>query len=194
MTAEMDDAEHELASRARDGDRQAFTRLVRRYQDRVFRFILRMHGGRDEAMDLTQETFMKAYQALPSWRPEARFGTWLFQIARNATFDVLRRRQRVEFVSIETSLPGGEVLDPRDHAPLPEEELAGRQRVALLERCLDALPAEQREILLLRELEGMSYADIATTLNIQEGTVKSRLARARSAILAHYKHHSGEMP
>ncbi|MDO8925450.1 MAG: sigma-70 family RNA polymerase sigma factor [Sideroxyarcus sp.] len=188
----MDDEENELAVRAQAGDRQAFTLLVRRYQDRVFRFILRMNGARDEAMDLTQETFIKAFLALPGWRPDARFGTWLFQIARNATLDVLRRRQCVEFVPLDACLPEGGACDPRDGAPLPEEQLAGRQRIALLERALRELPVEQREILLLRELEGMSYTEIAATLDINEGTVKSRLARARVAVLAHYRHHAGE--
>lgn len=192
MTARMGDAENELAARAQAGDRQAFSLLVRSHQDRVFSFILRMHGGRDEAMDLTQETFLKAFLALPGWRPEARFGTWLFQIARNATLDVLRRRQRIEFVSLDESSPDGDAIDPRDGARLPEDQLADRQRIGLLERALRALPIEQREILLLREQEGMSYAEIAATLGIEAGTVKSRLARARVAALAHYRHHNGE--
>lgn len=193
MTTRTDDAEDErLAAQAQTGDRQAFTLLVRRYQERVFRFILRMSGVRDEAMDLTQETFMKAYQALPAWRPEARFGTWLFQIARNVTLDLLRRRRTVEFIPLDTGLPDGAALDPQDAAPLPEEQLADKQRIQLLERALCELPVEQREILLLRELESMSYADIAATLNIEAGTVKSRLARARVAVLAHYRHHAGE--
>lgn len=194
MTAGMDNAENELAASAQAGNRQAFTELVRRYQDRVFRFILRMSGTRDEAMDLTQETFMKAYLALPGWRPEARFGTWLFQIARNATLDVLRRRQCVEFVPLDAELCAETAIEPRDAAPLPEEQLSDRQRIGLLERALRELPAEQREILLLRELEDMSYAEIAATLGINEGTVKSRLARARIAALAHYRHHAGESP
>ncbi|MCF8200117.1 MAG: sigma-70 family RNA polymerase sigma factor [Sulfuritalea sp.] len=192
MIGRMEDEENGLASRAQAGDRQAFAQLVRRFQDRVFGFILRMNNSRDEAMDLTQETFMKAYQALPTWRPDARFSTWLFQIARNATLDILRRRQLVEFVPLDAGQPEGEALDPPDDAPLPEEHLSGRQRIALLEQSLHELPVEQREILLLRELENMSYADIAVTLNIEAGTVKSRLARARTAVLAKFQHHAGE--
>ncbi len=192
MTAEIDDGEDkQLAARARLGERLAFERLVRRHQDRVFRFILRMIGNRDEAMDLTQETFLKAYRALPGWRPEARFSTWLFQIARNVALDALRRRRHTEFVSL-TAGPDEEPIEPCDTAPLPEERLADKQRIGLLECALRDLPVEQREILLLRELEDMSYADIAATLNIESGTVKSRLARARVAVLAHYRHHAGE--
>jgi len=189
--AGMDDADEALAQRARAGDRQAFARLVRRHQERVFGFLLRMLGARDEAMDLTQDAFLKAWNALPGWKPEARFTTWLFQIARNTALDLLRRRQRIEFVPLDDETADGET---RDAAPLPEERLADRQRIELLERALDALPAEQREILLLRELENMSYAEIAATLDINEGTVKSRLARARVAALAHYRHHAGENP
>ncbi|MDP1735726.1 MAG: sigma-70 family RNA polymerase sigma factor [Sulfuritalea sp.] len=187
-----DEAESELIARAQKGDHRAFTALVRSYQDRVFRFILRLIGARDEAMDLTQETFMKAHQALPGWRPEAQFRTWLFRIAHNAALDVLRRRKHVEFVSID-DLPGGDeghaLPDP---ARRPDELLADRQSIELLERTLRDLPAEHREILLLRELEEMSYTEIAATLGIAEGTVKSRIARARSAALAGYQRHTGE--
>jgi len=191
MTTEIYDGEDEqLAARARMGERPAFEQLVRRHQDRAFRFILRMIGSRDEAMDLTQETFLKAYRALPDWRPEARFSTWLFQIARNAALDALRRRRHTEFVSL-TAGPDEDSIEPCDTAPLPEERLADKQRIGLLERALRDLPVEQREILLLRELENMSYADIAETLAIEAGTVKSRLARARVAVLAHYRYHSG---
>lgn len=190
----MDDDDKELAARARNGDRQAFTDLVRRHQERVFGFLLRLLGARDEAMDLTQDTFLKAWHALPGWQPDARLTTWLFQIARNGAIDLLRRRRSVEFVSLDTDDPQGEGFDPPDVAPLPEERLADRQRIGLLERALRALPAGQREILLLREIEDMSYAEIATTLGLNEGTVKSRLARARIAVLAHYRHHAGERP
>jgi len=187
-----DDAESGLIACAQAGEHRAFAMLVRQYQDRVFRFILRLVGARDEAMDLTQETFMKAHQALPGWRPEAQFRTWLFSIAHNASLDLLRRRQRVEFVSF-SDLPAGE----EDHAlpdpaRQPDERLADRQSIELLERTLRELPAEHREILLLREVEDMSYAEIAATLGIAEGTVKSRIARARSATIAGYQRHSGD--
>ncbi|HQY29402.1 MAG TPA: sigma-70 family RNA polymerase sigma factor [Burkholderiaceae bacterium] len=166
-----------LVERARDGDQRAFAELVRRHQDRVFRFVLRMTGSRDEAMDLTQDTFMKAWQALPRWQPQAQFRTWLFQIARNGALDLLRRRGRVEFVPLDEgpAVPA--------HAPAPDERLEIRQRYDLLDAALRSLPAEHREILLLREVEELSYAEIGTALEIHEGTVKSRLARARVALL-----------
>lgn len=91
-------------ARAQAGDMAAFAALVRRHQERVFRFVLRMLDARDEATDLTQDVFVKAWQALPDWRPEASFSTWLLQIARNAALDQLRRRQLVQFAPLEDGM------------------------------------------------------------------------------------------
>ena len=172
-------------ARARAGDTVAFAALVRRHQDRVFGFILRMLDARDEAMELTQDVFVKAWQALPGWRPEARFSTWLLQIARNAALDQLRRRRVVQFAPLDDG------MDVADTAPGPEARYASRQRQALLENALQQIAAEHREILLLREIEDLSYAELAAVLGIAEGTVKSRLARARAALLQHFRPHAG---
>ena len=172
-------------ARARAGDTAAFAALVRRHQDRVFGFILRMLDARDEAMELTQDVFVKAWQALPGWRPEARFSTWLLQIARNAALDQLRRRRVVQFAPLDDG------IDVADTAPGPEARYASRQRQALLEHSLQQIAAEHREILLLREIEDLSYGELAAVLGIAEGTVKSRLARARAALLQHFRPHAG---
>lgn len=176
----MNNTENDLIQQAATGNRQAFGTLVRRHQARVFQFIRRLHGCAAEAEDLTQETFIKAYQALPRWRPEARFHTWLLQIARNATLDALRQRRRRP----------GDTLDEHAHladpGPSPLQQLESGRRLALLEQLLARLPLEQREILLLREVEGLSYTELATALDINAGTVKSRLARAREAMLISY--------
>ncbi len=177
-----------LAARARDGDSQAFVELVARHQDRVFRFVLRMTGSRDEAMDLAQETFMKAWQAMPRWRPDARFGTWLLQIARNGALDALRRRTVVEFMPLDEDAV---VVDP---TPTPEAQLHTRQRFGLLDTALRHIAVEHREVLLLREVEELSYAEIAAALDLAEGTVKSRIARARAALVEQYRQLSGEQP
>ena len=172
-------------ARARAGDTAAFAALVRRHQDRVFGFILRMLDARDEAMELTQDVFVKAWQALPRWRPDARFSTWLLQIARNAALDQLRRRRLIQFAPLDDG------MDVADTAPGPEARYASRQRQALLENALQQIAAEHREILLLREIEDLSYAELAAVLGIAEGTVKSRLARARAALLEHFRPHAG---
>ncbi|HPO18967.1 MAG TPA: sigma-70 family RNA polymerase sigma factor [Rubrivivax sp.] len=175
-----------LVQRSRDGDPRAFGELVRRHQDGVFRFVLRMTGSRDEAMDLTQDTFIKAWQALPRWEPQAQFRTWLFQIARNAALDLLRRREALRFVPLED---GAGFIAPQ---PGPDEQFAQRQRLGLLDAALRQLPPEQREVLLLREIEQLSYAQIAAVLQVQEGTVKSRIARARAALLDRFERATGE--
>lgn len=175
-----------LVQRSRDGDPRAFGELVRRHQDGVFRFVLRMTGSRDEAMDLTQDTFIKAWQALPRWEPQAQFRTWLFQIARNAALDLLRRREALRFVPLED---GVGFIAPQ---PGPDEQFAQRQRLGLLDAALRQLPPEQREVLLLREIEQLSYAQIAAVLQVQEGTVKSRIARARAALLDRFERATGE--
>ena len=172
-------------ARARAGDTAAFAALVRRHQDRVFGFILRMLDARDEAMELTQDVFVKAWQALPGWRPEARFSTWLLQIARNAALDQLRRRRVVQFAPLDDG------MDVADTAPGPEARYASRQRQALLENALQQIAAEHREILLLREIEDLSYGELAAVLGIAEGTVKSRLARARAVLLEHFRPSAG---
>ena len=177
-----------LAAQASAGDRRAFGDLVRRHQDGVFRFVFRMVGSRDQAMDLTQDSFLKAWQALPGWRPEARFRTWLLQIARNASLDVLRRRPLADFVPIDEAfeLPGP--------GPSPESQAAAKQDLRLLDAALRRLQTDHREVLLLRELEGLSYEEIAAVLDVAEGTVKSRLGRARAALLQAWKGRHGGHP
>lgn len=173
--------DHQCVTRAQGGEAKAFSELVARYQDRIHRFLVRLTCSRDDALELTQETFLRAYQGLPRWRPDARFSTWLFQIARNQAFDLLRRNKRVEFVPLEddhlAAAPG----------PGPDAALETAQRLRLLEASLARLPIEHREILLLREIEDMPYEDISAVLGLNMGTVKSRIARARAALL-------GKMP
>ena len=163
--------------RAQAGDRKAFSELVRRYQDRVYRHLLRMLGLHDDALELTQDAFVKAWQALPQWQPEAQFRTWLIRIANNTALDALRRRKLVEFVPLEDS------FDAPDSGPDPERQAQATQEVRQLEASLKRLAPEHREILLLREVEEMSYEEIGRVLSLSEGTVKSRLARARTALI-----------
>lgn len=170
-------SDDECARRARDGDRAAFAELVRRHQDAVYRFVLRMVGSRDEALDLAQDAFVRAWQALPQWQPEAQFRTWLFRIASNAAVDTLRRRRVVAFEPLDES------YEAAASEPDPEKQLELKQRIAALEASLAKLSREHREILLLREVEAMSYDEIGAVLGLSEGTVKSRLARARVALL-----------
>ena len=170
--------EAELVALAQKGDQAAYGALVRSHQDRIYRHLLNLTGSREDALELAQEVFIKAWQALPTWRPDAQFHTWVYRIASNAALDVLRRRKVVQFVALEDD------YDAPSQQPGPEAQLQGRQRLRNLDAALARLPAEQREIILLREVEGLSYDELAAALAIDEGTVKSRLARARVALAA----------
>lgn len=172
-----DPSDHEWAARARAGDQDAFAALVRRHQDAVYRFVLRMVGTRDEALDLTQDAFVRVWEALPQWQPEAQFRTWLFRIASNAALDALRRRRVVAFEPLD------DTFEVAADEPDPAQRMELKQRVAALEASLVKLSPEHREILLLREVENMSYDEIGAVLALSEGTVKSRLARARAALV-----------
>ena len=173
----LDGPDEDWVRRAQAGDRKAFYELVRRHQVPVYRYLLRMLGSHDDAMELTQEAFIKAWQALPQWRPEAQFRTWLFRIANNMALDALRHRKLIEFVPLEDSFdaPGSE--------PDPEYQAQVTQEVRQLDASLKKLMPEHRQILLLREVEEMSYEEIGCVLSLNEGTVKSRLARARAALI-----------
>ena len=151
------------------------------HQDRIYRHLLNLTGSREDALELAQDVFIKAWEALPAWRPDAQFHTWIYRIASNVALDVLRRRKVVQFVPLEDEYDA-----PADQ-PGPEAQLQGKQRLRSLDAALARLPAEQREIVLLREVEGLSYDELAAALGIDEGTVKSRLARARVALAAIYE-------
>lgn len=171
--------ESDCIARAQRGEVAAFSELVARYQDRIYRFLVRMTRSQEDARELTQETFLSAFQAIARWRPDARLSTWLFHIARNQALDRLRRAQRVEFVMLDEA----QIEHIPAATPTPEAALQARQRIEALEGALARLSVEHREILLLRDIEEMPYEDIAEVLGISLGTVKSRIARARAGLL-----------
>jgi RNA polymerase sigma-70 factor, ECF subfamily len=178
--ADSERPDHEWVRLAQAGDRVAYGALVRRHQDRIYRHLLHLTGSREEALELAQEVFIKAWQALPEWRPDAQFHTWIYRIASNLALDVLRRRKVVQFVAMEDD------FDASSDAAGPETQLQARQSLRTLDAALARLAPEQREIILLREVEDLSYDELAATLGIDQGTVKSRLARARAALAALY--------
>lgn len=176
--AVAEDDERPLIASAARGEVRAFEALYRRHAARVHGVIARLVGGdRARAEDLTQEAFVRAWQALAQWEPGAQFRTWLFRIAANAALDVLRRRKTVEFVPLD------DTFEAADTAAGPERLAQGAQEVRRLEEALARLTPEHREVLLLREIEDMSYEEIGRVLALTEGTVKSRLARARAALI-----------
>jgi len=176
-------SEQELVRRAKAGGQDAFEQLVLDAQDRVYALALRMTGDREEAADLAQEAFLKAWQGLPSFLGDSSFSTWLYRLTANVCIDHLRRRKRR--AGVEAAVPLEDALsrrEPDDPAQDPQRLLERAELGRAVSRGLDALPGHHREILVLRELCALSYQEISDKLGLDLGTVKSRIARARLAL------------
>ena len=166
------------------GDNNAFGALVERYQNRVYNLALRMCGNRDDAFDLSQEAFFRAWRSLEGFQFESAFSTWLFRLTANVCLDWLRARKRRPTVSLTTVDDEEETveLELPDPAKGPEALLLAAEDRAALARAMNQLPVEYRQILTMRAINDLSYTEIAEILQIKEGTVKSRLSRARLAL------------
>jgi RNA polymerase sigma-70 factor (ECF subfamily) len=175
-----------LVERARAGERAAFDQLVSRYQRRLMRLLTRLLNDPAEAEDVVQETFIKAYRALRHFRGDAAFYTWLYRIAINTAKNALLNRKRhVASQRVEPSLsrPEGSNEDERlRDINTPESMLASKQIAQTVNAAMDALPIDLRTAIALREIEGLSYEEIAQIMACPIGTVRSRIFRAREAI------------
>lgn len=169
-----------------DGDINAYELLVKEYEKNVYNLALRMVGNSEDAADMSQEAFIKAYNSLTSFRGDSKFSVWLYRIVSNVCLDYLRSRGRRQTVSLSTENDDGEdvEIDIADETQSPERLLDRRLTRDAVRRGLAALPPEHRQILLLREIQGLSYDEIADVLGIEAGTVKSRIFRARKKLCA----------
>ncbi|MHB8420429.1 MAG: RNA polymerase sigma factor [Myxococcales bacterium] len=185
MSQGSDDSK--LLSRARSGDGDAYRLLVERYERRVFHLAYSLVKSREDAADIAQDAFVKAYQSLANFKGEATFYTWLYRITNNLAIDLLRRRRPGEsFDSDEAAQedpadvqPGTGVLGSR-LGTNPQRSALRRELAEKMEEALEQLPEKHRAILLLREVAGLSYEELSETLGIPKGTVMSRLFHARS--------------
>ena len=173
----MDD--RELVGRARRGDREAFTQLIVQYQVPLYNMALRMVGGREDAADITQEAFMRAWEKIRTLR-EAPFKSWLFQIAANLCYDHFRRARR--YGDMPEDDQSGKVVGLGVATPDPQERAEANERNRLVRESIAALDHDMRMAIVLRDVNGLSYEEIAGVLRVPLGTVKSRIARARSAV------------
>ena len=167
--------ETELITRAQRGERNAFSELVRRHAQGVFNVVYRMCGDTLIAEDAAQETFIRAWQNLPSYRPQTPLRNWLYRIAFNAGMDIVRKEKRILPNDIED-------LNLTDEAPGPELLVSQQERATLVQRAVLSLPDASLAVLVLREYEEMSYHEIADALGIPVGTVMSRLNYARKLL------------
>lgn len=196
------ETEAELVQRAAAGDQRAFEWLVIKYQRRIMRLIGRLVRDVDLVEDIAQETFIRAWRALPKFRGEAQFYTWLYRIAVNTAKKALLELKRDPIVTeaARRSSDDDDETSRRDNELIsestPETELAAREIAAAVNTAMEALPEDLRQAITLREIEGLSYEEIAETMNCPIGTVRSRIFRAREAISAKVKpllsHQSGK--
>jgi RNA polymerase sigma-70 factor (ECF subfamily) len=175
--------DEQLVARVLSGEEHLFEALVRRYQTRILAHVARMVGSREDALDLSQEIFLKVFGALDRFNPEFRFSTWLFRIAGNAAIDHLRKR-KPRTVPLETTDSEGR-LSSSEYKSLdldPFGTLRNTQRGDAIARAIADLPAEFRELIALRHFTGLSYEEIAEVKNMPLGTVKNKLFRARAVL------------
>lgn len=179
--------EQELVALAKQGDQDAFAQLVQANQNKIYSLALRMTGNPEDGADLAQEAFLKAWRSLSAFQEESSFSTWLYRLTSNLCIDFLRKEKRRKAAVTTVSLDGDDEDDAPpvevpDHRFTPETEVERRELRAAMSRALHSLSDEHRRILILREVEGLSYTEIAAVLELEEGTVKSRIARARISL------------
>ncbi len=166
-----------------DGNTNAFEDLVLEYQKQVYHIALKMTGNEEDAFDLSQEAFLKAFRALPTFRGEAGFGSWLYRMTANLCIDFLRRRKRRgagQIISLDEEEEERRPLELPDLRYEPQSALEKKELREKVQTGLRRLPHEQQLILVLRDVEGFSYQEISDALKIELGTVKSRIYRARA--------------
>jgi RNA polymerase sigma-70 factor, ECF subfamily len=189
-------SDQEIVALAREGREAAYRELIRRYERPVFSLVLRMVRDRQLAEDLSQETFIKALNAISSYRSEYKFSSWIFKIANNAAIDHLRRRE-LDTLSLDgaphAATPDeieATALQVGDKSETPLEELEARELGTAIEKAIGRLRPEYRACILLRHVEGLAYEEIAQSLDLPLGTVKTYIHRARHELrdmLAHLK-------
>jgi RNA polymerase sigma-70 factor (ECF subfamily) len=171
----MNESDDDLIARVKGGDIAAFEGIVKRYQDRIYNICVYMLKDRQKAQEAAQDVFVKAYGNLKDYQPRASLYTWLYRIAINTSIDYLRKFPPVPMDhGVLADLPCGD--------PSPERCLETRETTTLVQNALQKLPTELKTAIVLREIEGLAYEEIAAVLHVSVGTVKSRISRAREAL------------
>jgi RNA polymerase sigma-70 factor (ECF subfamily) len=184
------DIDQQLVERVQRGDKAAFDLLVAKYQRKIFRLLSRLIRDQGEIEDIAQEAFIKAYRALPNFRGDSAFYTWLYRIAINTAKNHLVSQGRRAPTTTEADVEEAETFDDGDHLRdlnTPESMLLTKQVGEAVNRAIDELPEDLRTAIVLREIEGLSYEEIAESMSCPIGTVRSRIFRAREAIAQELK-------
>ncbi len=177
--------EHDIIERCKAGDTAAFDELVRRFEKRVFNCALRITGNYNDASDVAQEAFIRAFHSIQTFRGDAKFATWIYRIVTNVYLDERKRSKAHRTISLDDAIELDENSVTRqieDAGPTPDEIVQSKERLRVLQRAISALPDYQRIIVTLYHTQHRTYEEIADILNLPIGTVKSRLNRARLAL------------
>ena len=191
-----DVSENTLVEKAVQGDEMAFATLVEQYSSRIYSVCFSFLSNRQDAEDCAQETFIKAYRALDKFNYKASFYTWIYRIAVNSCHDYRRKHYKTTVVSLNQDLETEDssvTMQIADDKPLPDEIAESHEMKAMVQQEIEQLPDYLAQILILRDIESLSYQELADILNLNIGTVKSRLARARKQLMEQLKEREQKM-
>lgn len=193
----MEDQELQLVERAKNGDREAFKELVEAYQRKVYGICIGMLKNPDDSMDVTQEVFIKVYRYLENFNQQSSFYTWIYRITVNKCIDFIRKKKRQREVDYDETVPQSSDSEEGEWTPSrlglnPDRVYARKELRGKMLEALESLGEKHRTILILREVEGLSYEEIADVLQVSKGTVMSRLYHARRYFQDAVKEYVGE--
>ncbi len=166
----------EFVLKIKKGDKHAFEKLCNDYQQKIYSLAFGLCGNREDALDITQEVFVKIYRGISNFNGDSSLSTWIYRIAKNASYDFLRKSKRNMEEEIPENFHSDEVLTP-------EEAVLNSEKIEFIRHCIEQIPVKYKTPLLLREYQNLQYSEIAEILDISEGTVKSRIFRAREYLL-----------
>lgn len=181
----MNYCEKELIGKAKQGDVEAFEKLIEGCQKKVFNIAFRMLGNFDDASELSQEVFLKAYKSIKNFKGDTLFNTWIYKVTTNACLDEIRKRKNKKVVSLDEDIEiGGNEMKRqiKDDSPGPELTAEDNELKRAVKDSINMLSEEYRTVIVLRDIQGFSYEEISGIIKCPEGTVKSRINRARQAL------------
>jgi len=172
--------ENKLIERASGGDPSAFNRLMEVHERRMYAVALRMCGNREDAQDCLQEAMLRIYRSISGFKGQSSFGTWVYRITMNTCLDELRRKKNKQNTSLDGLLDTG--WSPQDESASPEKHAVQSETRRVLHQAIQDLPEDMRSAIVLRDIHGLSYEEIAQALDINVGTIKSRISRGRDKL------------
>lgn len=181
----MNESEKELIEKAKSGDVEAFEKLIEGCQKKVFNIAFRMIGNYDDASELAQEVFLKAYKSIKNFKGDSLFNTWIYKVTTNVCLDEIRKRKNKKVISLDEDIEydGSEIKRQiKDETPGPELTAESNELKKAVNESINVLPEDYKTVIILRDIQGFSYEEISNIINCPEGTVKSRINRARQAL------------